>query len=69
MGLEGTPPLWPLSSPIPRVCSGSMSGLAPPVGAPKVLEWDEVKQLEAGVGQKQRHEESSVPLVQPSKVS
>lgn len=37
-------------------------------GSGKVLQWDEVKQLEAGVGLRQRHEEGSMPLV-PRKAS
>lgn len=56
----------PLLSPMPHECNdcnGRMLGLSSPLGALRVLEWDEVRQLKAGVWLRQCHEEGSMPLV------
>lgn len=52
------------SVPHAHMCSGRMLGLASPLGTLKILEWDEVRHLEDGVGLKQCIEEGSVPLLE-----
>lgn len=66
---SGTGGDFSLAIPIPHASCAQWEdvGLASPVDTPSVLEQDEVKHLEAGVGLKQFHDEGSGPVVQFSK--
>lgn len=55
------------ATPILHAFSGRILGLSWPLGALKVLEWDEDRKLESGVGLRCCYEEGSMPLVHPSK--